>query len=109
MPLKADDEKEQQEVKIEDARVEIQEKKLEESKGKQVEQPPIVDTSRYVPRLPFPLRQKRMNDDEQRFDKFIETFKKLELKIPLSKALNEMPKYAKFFKDIIGIKMRRFL
>ena len=47
-----------------------------------------------------------MNDDEKRFTKFIEIFKKLELKLPLSEALNKMPKYAKFLKDIITNKQK---
>ena len=96
-------------MNTEDVQAKPKVKHSEESKEKQVEQPTNMDTSKYATRLPFPLRQRKMNDDEQRFAKFIETLKKLKLKIPLSKALNEMPKYAKFFKDIIGIKMRRFL
>ena len=47
-----------------------------------------------------------MNDEEKRFAKFIEIFKKLELKLPLSEALNKMPKYAKFLKDIITNKQK---
>ena len=47
-----------------------------------------------------------MKDDEKRFTKFIETFKKLELKIPFSEALNKMPKYAKFLKEIITNKRK---
>ena len=106
LPLKVDEEKEQLEVKIEDVPAKTKEKKPEESKGKQVEQPPIIDTSKYASMLPFPLRQRKMNDDEQRFAKFIETFKKLELKIPFSEALNNMPKYAKFLKDFITNKRK---
>lgn len=47
-----------------------------------------------------------MNDDKKWFATFVETFKKLELKLSLSKALNEMPKYTKFLKDIITNKRK---
>ena len=99
-----------QEVNTEDVQAKPKEKHSKESKGeskeKQVDQPPIMDTLKYAPRLPFPLRQRKMNDDEQRFAKFIEAFKKLELKIPSSEALSEMSKYAKFLKDIITNKQK---
>ena len=74
LTLEVNVEKEQPEVKIEDVQAGIKEKKSKESKRKQVKQPRIVDTSKYAPRLPFPLRQRKMNDDDQRFVKFKDTF-----------------------------------
>ena len=47
-----------------------------------------------------------MNKDEKRLAKFLKFFKKLELQMPLFEALNKMPKYAKFLKDIITNKRR---
>ena len=64
LPLKVEEEKEQPEVRIEDVQAEPTKKKSKDLKGKQVEQPSIVDTSKYALRLPFPLRQRKMNDDE---------------------------------------------
>jgi hypothetical protein len=38
------------------------------------------------------------------FEKFLELFKKLEINIPFAEALEQMPIYAKFMKDIISKK-----
>ena len=45
-------------------------------------------------------------NDQKRFAKFLNTFKKLELNIPFADALAEMPTYAKYLKDIITNKRR---
>ena len=50
--------------------------------------------------MPFPQRLKKPND-QKRFSKFLNTFKKLELNIPFIEALAEMPTYVKYIKDII--------
>ena len=55
--------------------------------------------------MPFPQRLKKPND-QMRFAKFLNTFKKLELNIPFADALTEMPTYAKYLKDIINNKRR---
>ncbi|XP_057775122.1 uncharacterized protein LOC130994104 [Salvia miltiorrhiza] len=39
---------------------------------------------------------------KQQFSKFLEIFKKLHINLPLVEALQEMPQYAKFLKDIIS-------
>ncbi|XP_016173283.1 uncharacterized protein LOC107615762 [Arachis ipaensis] len=57
----------------------------------------------FTPPLPYPQRfNKEAND--QHFHKFLETFKKLEINIPLAEALEHMPLYAKFLKDLINKK-----
>ena len=66
-----------------------------------MEKSSAIDTSKYAPRLPFPLRQRAMKEDEKRFAKFMETFKKLEPELTLFEILNEMPKYVKLLKDTI--------
>ena len=45
-------------------------------------------------------------NDQKRFAKFLNTFKKLELNIPFAEALTEMPTYAKYLKGIITNKRR---
>ena len=53
-----------------------------------------------MPKLSFPQRLKKQKDKEQ-FSKFFEIFKKLQINVPFSKAMAQMPKYAKFLKDFI--------
>ena len=60
----------------------------------------------YVPPIPFPQRLKKHHDDGQ-FKKFLEMFKQLHVNIPFTEALEQMPKYAKFLKEVLS-KMRRF-
>ncbi|XP_058741216.1 uncharacterized protein LOC131613576 [Vicia villosa] len=55
-------------------------------------------------KLPFPQRQKKKGQHEKIFEKFLEMFKKLEINIPFSEELEQMPIYAKFMKDIISKK-----
>ena len=54
--------------------------------------------------LPFPTRTKKKDLHEFFFEKFLELFKKLEINIPFAEALEQMPIYAKFMKDIISKK-----
>ncbi|XP_021813292.1 uncharacterized protein LOC110756196 [Prunus avium] len=54
----------------------------------------------YVPEIPFPQRLKSKKIEEQ-FEKFLHILKKLEINIPFIDALEQMPTYAKFMKDII--------
>ncbi|XP_050900114.1 uncharacterized protein LOC127106859 [Lathyrus oleraceus] len=55
-------------------------------------------------KLPYPPRQKKKDQHEFFFERFLEMFKKLEINIPFSEALEQMPIYAKFMKDIISKK-----
>ncbi|XP_020990218.1 uncharacterized protein LOC110277443 [Arachis duranensis] len=55
------------------------------------------------PPLPYPQRFNKETKD-QHFRKFLETFKKLEINIPLAEALEQMPLYAKFLKELINKK-----
>ncbi|KAK8935601.1 hypothetical protein KSP39_PZI013849 [Platanthera zijinensis] len=58
------------------------------------------------PPPPFPQRLKKSKLDQQ-FQKFLEIFKKLQINIPFAEALEQMPSYVKFMKDILS-KKRRF-
>src|SRR3954464_7112722 len=53
-------------------------------------------------KLPFPTRNRKKEQHEKNLEKFLEMFKKLELNIPFLEALEQMPTYAKFMKDIIS-------
>ncbi|XP_050897243.1 uncharacterized protein LOC127104072 [Lathyrus oleraceus] len=55
-------------------------------------------------KLRYPSKQKKKDQHENNFEKFLEMFKKLEINIPFSEALEQMPIYAKFMKDIISKK-----
>ncbi|XP_050919238.1 uncharacterized protein LOC127136758 [Lathyrus oleraceus] len=70
---------------------------------------PIVEkekekTVKPIIKLPYPPRQKKKDQHEKNFEKFLEMFKKLDINIQFSEALKQMPIYAKFMKDIISKK-----
>ncbi|XP_075084908.1 uncharacterized protein LOC107761043 [Nicotiana tabacum] len=58
--------------------------------------------SERVPPL-FPQRLRKKNDDHM-FHKFLNMLKKIHLHIPLVDMLREVPKYAKYIKDIVAKK-----
>ena len=53
----------------------------------------------------YPQRLKKNKLDKQ-FTKFMEVFKKLHINIPFVDALEQMPSYVKFMKDILSKKRR---
>lgn len=55
--------------------------------------------------VPFPNRLKNEHNDKQ-FSRFLEMFRKLHINIPFAEAIAQMPKYAKFLKDIISNKKK---
>ena len=57
------------------------------------------------PPIPYPQRLKKHKLDKQ-FTKFMEVFKKLHINIPFADALEQMPSYVKFMKDIMSQKRR---
>ena len=57
----------------------------------------------YKPQVPFPQRLQKAKLEEQ-FSIFLNMFKKMEVNIPFSEALTQMPHYAKFVKNILSIK-----
>ena len=61
----------------------------------------------YMPVVPFPQRLQKAKMEEQ-FSRFLEVFKKIEINLPFSEALIQMPNYAKFLKDIPS-KKRKFV
>ena len=57
------------------------------------------------PPIPYPQHLKKHKLDKQ-FTKFMEVFKKLHINIPFADALEQMPSYVKFMKDILSQKRR---
>ena len=55
--------------------------------------------------VPYPQRLKKHKLDKQ-FTKFMDVFKKLHINIPFADALEKMPSYVKFMKDILSQKRR---
>ena len=58
-----------------------------------------------IPFIPYPQRLRKSKLDKQ-FTKFMEVFKKLQINIPFADALEQMPTYVKFMKDILSKKRR---
>ncbi|XP_060968367.1 uncharacterized protein LOC133035940 [Cannabis sativa] len=56
-------------------------------------------------KIPYPERLRKNNMDKQ-FSKFLEVFKKLSINIPFAKALEQMPSYVKFMKEILSKKRK---
>ncbi|XP_070003137.1 uncharacterized protein [Nicotiana sylvestris] len=52
------------------------------------------------PPPPYPQRLSKQNNENQ-FKKFIEMMKSLSINVPLVEALEQMPGYAKFIKDLV--------
>ncbi|XP_073057220.1 uncharacterized protein [Primulina eburnea] len=88
------------EKSVEDVEFEvIIENKVEDSKTK-VTQPPA-----FKPAIPYHQRFKKKSLDDQ-FAKFLEIFKKIHINIPFADALEQMPNYAKFIKDVMSKKRK---
>ncbi|XP_058784178.1 uncharacterized protein LOC131658947 [Vicia villosa] len=64
-------------------------------------------TSNVIPsqHLPYPHAPSK-NDHARKYARFMEIFKQLQINIPFSEAIAQMPKYAKFMKDILTKKKR---
>ncbi|GKB90852.1 hypothetical protein Tco_0963124 [Tanacetum coccineum] len=61
----------------------------------------ITETS--APPIPFPRRLKKEKEKEkEQFQKFFKNLQRLSINIPFIKALEQMPKYAKFMKDLLA-------
>src|ERR1044072_4311468 len=93
------------ENKVEEARKEIDEEELVvRKKENKLERPKDIENIPSDPKLnkvPFPRALVKKNLEKQ-FSKFIEVFKKLQINIPFAEALEQMPTYAKFMKDILS-------
>ncbi|KAL8485102.1 hypothetical protein ACS0TY_027413 [Phlomoides rotata] len=66
---------------------------------------PSHDKGKQVAHVPYPLRLKK-NSLDTKFVKFLEKFKKIHINIPFVEALEQMPHYTKFLKDIMSNKRK---
>ena len=73
-------------------------RRLQKQKQKQKEKVKV-----YTPAVPFPQRIQKAKKEEQ-FSKFLEIYKKIEINISFAEAINQMPNYAKFLKEILSKK-----
>ncbi|XP_031120237.1 uncharacterized protein LOC116023381 [Ipomoea triloba] len=64
-----------------------------------------VDLPMYQPPLPFPGRV-RKNIDTTQYGKFLELLKQLHINLPFLDALGQMPRYAKFLKELLTNKKK---
>ncbi|XP_050877517.1 uncharacterized protein LOC127081288 [Lathyrus oleraceus] len=64
---------------------------------------PYVPPQPYKPPIPYPQRLAKSKNEGQ-FKKFVELMKQLNITIPLTEAITQMPSYAKFLKEIISNK-----
>ena len=55
--------------------------------------------------VPYPLVHSR-KEKERHLGRFLDIFKKLEITLPFGEALQQMPLYAKFLKDMLTKKNR---
>ena len=83
-------------------REQLQEKKFV---GEETEAKDHRITIETIAPIPYPQRLKKNKRDKQ-FTKCMEVFKKLHINIPLADALEQMPSYVKFMKDILSKKRR---
>ena len=63
------------------------------------------DNPQLIALIPYPQLLKNHKLDKQ-FTKFMEVFKKLHINIPFADALEQMPSYVKFMKDVLSQKRR---
>ncbi|CAJ2642480.1 unnamed protein product [Trifolium pratense] len=57
-------------------------------------------------KLPYPHLKKKKEKEEGQFKRFVEVFKNLQINVPFSEALEQMPIYAKFMKDLLSGKRK---
>ncbi|XP_050890739.1 uncharacterized protein LOC127096173 [Lathyrus oleraceus] len=94
----------EEEVQLNEVDLEIKENEVVREElvaPKQVVKEKITEPKPVI-KFPFPTRNKKKGQHENFFENFLELFKKLEINIPLLEALEQMPTYAKFVKDIIS-------
>ncbi|XP_039116475.1 uncharacterized protein LOC120251891 [Dioscorea cayenensis subsp. rotundata] len=76
-----------------------------EKQDEEILQLPTPRVPEYKPTIPYPARLKQ-DKEEAQFKKFLNVFKQLHINIPLVEALTQMPKYAKFMKDLLTNKRK---
>ncbi|XP_062119231.1 uncharacterized protein LOC133832979 [Humulus lupulus] len=86
----------------------VEDKKTCEEKVKEIpparEVVPLVSIDHHR-KIPYPQRLQK-NRLDKKFAKFLEVFKRLHINIPFAEALEQMPSYVKFMKDILSKKRK---
>ena len=77
------------------------ERELPQEKQYMGEETEAKDCPQPIALILYPQRLKKHKLDKQ-FTKFMEVFKKLHINIPFADALEQMPSYVKFMKDILS-------
>ena len=77
----------------------------EEALEKKKEGVDIKDIQGSRPAVPFPQRLQKSKIEEQ-FARFLKTFQKLEISMPFTEVVTQMPLYAKFLKDMLSTKRK---
>ncbi|XP_020216684.1 uncharacterized protein LOC109800304 [Cajanus cajan] len=83
---------------------EVAVKKSKSQLARELKMKSKVSSTKDMPYPPAPSKK----DKEKQFVRFMELFKKLQINIPFSKALEQMPTYEKFMKDLLT-KKRKFI
>ena len=91
------------ELRIEEKQV--KEKVVEEIKEKEKDNELNWPIKEYKPSIPYLVKVKKARMDE-RFSKFLELFKQFRINLPFVKAFMQMPKYAKFLKELLSNKRK---
>ncbi|CAN6718472.1 unnamed protein product [Malus baccata var. baccata] len=73
------------------------------NKGKEV--PILINSNVIPPNVPFPRRFMQSKNKEAEKD-ILETFRKVQVNIPLLDAIKQVPRYAKFFKELCTTRKR---
>ncbi|CAJ2638232.1 unnamed protein product [Trifolium pratense] len=83
------------------------EPKEKEDSGEEIKEKekPYVPPPPYKPPIPYPQRLVQSKNVGQ-FKKFVELLQKLNITIPFTEAITQMPSYAKFLKDILTNKRK---
>ena len=100
-----EDKKREGEVVQEDEWVEVDVQKEPEVQKEKQKKPQAPQIRPYEPPAPYPQRLKKQEHDQQ-FTRFLERFKTLHINMPLVECLSQMPKYAKFLKELISNKKK---
>ncbi|KAL9416753.1 hypothetical protein AB3S75_039861 [Citrus x aurantiifolia] len=80
--------------------------KVSKATSSEIPQPKLATLVKaYVPPIHFPQRLRKNNIDKQ-FLKFLDVFKKLHINIHFADALEQMPLYAKFMKELLSNKRK---
>jgi hypothetical protein len=55
-------------------------------------------------KLPYPHIRKKKEREEGQFKRFVELLGNLQINVPFNEALEQMPVYAKFMKDLVSVR-----